>query len=763
MDAPASYRFGEFSVDVAERTLTRDGARVSLAPKTFDLLVHLVTHPGTLLTKQALLDAIWGSVIVTENSLTQAIHQLRTALGDTAEEPRYVETVPRSGYRFVARVEPAGGAGTNEAAVVPVAAPASPRAVAPPRRVWPAVAAAIAVVLFGGWWWQSGRTHVAVSQPAIAVLPFANMSSVADNEFLSDGIAEEILDRLSQRRELRVMARTSSFAFKDSKFDVPKLSDILGVDYILEGSVRNDGRQIRIAAQLVDSSGHRVWSKTYDRGMGDVFAIQNEIADAVVASIAPQLAAIAAPAGTPPDVDAYVEFLIGREIQQRRLPLSPERALPHFERAIELDPAYADAYVELALARFWSHPDDPEPALAAVRSALETALSLEPELPRAHALNGLLLIEQGDRAAAEVALQHALALDPNLVDARIWLNMLMRSSGRNEEAWEQLLLAARVDPLAGALTANIASFEAERGDIASAEQRLRRALQVPQPPEYVRQTLIELLTWSGRLDEAVEVAKDHVLDFARQTGKAGELEVLAQCYSRLGMWHEAEKWQRRAETGTGPALVVASANAAILSRRGEHTKALETFERALATSGETLYRSERFAYGTQLAFAQRYEEAVRVLTPGRPPTGWQEAAEAGIDAAHSLVWARQRAGSGAGGDASLQEIERWYAEHERAGLLHLSIDRLLYARNALLMGDPARALTRLQSAVDAGWRDYYWVANDPRWGALHDDPAFQAQLARIKADVDLQRGNVERVDASDDTAAHLDVLVGAGS
>ncbi len=231
------------------------------------------------------------------------------------------------------------------------------------------------------------REGVARLENSIAVLPFANISNEPDNEYFCDGISEEILNALSGFRQLNVIGRTSSFAFKGSDVGIDQISAVLGVGHVLQGSVRKAGNQLRISAQLLDETGRQVWTETFDRELANVFEIQSEIAAAVAAKVASQVTSSAA-AGRQPDLDAYEHFLAGRALLHRR---DIDGALAELQRAIEIDPDFAEAHAEWAIGRLIG--DVSGRHLDAARAAIDRALALQPKLLRAQAAQGFLLLQ----------------------------------------------------------------------------------------------------------------------------------------------------------------------------------------------------------------------------------------------------------------------------------------------------------------------------------------------------------------------------------
>jgi len=310
---------------------------------------------------------------------------------------------------------------------------------------------------------------------SIAVLPFSSLSPEPEDEYFSSGIAEEILHRLASVRELNVIGRTSSFAFRGRGYPAPQLCALLGARFLLDGSVRRAGKQVRISAQLLDENGVQVWSGNFDRELTDVFAIQSEVAELVTNIVAPHVAPPSGP-GRTPDMSAYEHYLAGRELLHRRL---LDNAQYRLEQAIEIDPEFAAAQAEYAIVLLVGNPSDND--IDKAQTAIDTASMLSPGLARAMAAQGLLYSQQRspDYVAAEAVLSQALDHDPSDSDALAWYSGALRALGRDDEAEAVLRRAERIDPYHSTIAANLASRHIELGELDQAEALLLRQLDGP--------------------------------------------------------------------------------------------------------------------------------------------------------------------------------------------------------------------------------------------------------------------------------------------
>jgi TolB-like protein/DNA-binding winged helix-turn-helix (wHTH) protein len=454
MAQAGTLKIGDCAVDPTVDEVTRDGTTIKLEPRAMRVLMHLAGRPGEVVSVQELLDSVWADVVVTQDSVYTAISALRRALGDDSREPRYIANVPRRGYRLVAAValtaRPAAAPSEPaDSAVPPGPSPDPARTSSGRRSRWSlAIALAVALAVLGylvvAKPWaakpdgESARatlpTDAAVGELSIAVLPFANLSADRDQEYFADGISEELLSLLTKVPQLRVISRSSAFSFKGQNLAVAEIARRLNVALVLEGSVRQAGPQVRITAQLIDArSDRQLWSETYDRPMVNIFALQDEIAAAVVSQLRLKLLAAAAKPKAP-NPEAYALALQARQIALQRTSAGYERAIALFQRSLGADPDYAAAWVGLARVYVNQANDGLRPieeSYRLARNAVDRALALDPEFAPAHAMLGRLAMTQdGDLAAAAQRYEHALALEPANTDIVRSAAILAASLGR---------------------------------------------------------------------------------------------------------------------------------------------------------------------------------------------------------------------------------------------------------------------------------------------------------------------------------------------
>ena len=601
---------------------------------------------------------------------------------------------------------------------------------------------------------QESETHEAIvpgqlaESPAnsIAVLPFANISDAPGNEAFCDGISEEILYKLGEFRELHVIARTSSFSFKNSDYQIPRIASILGVRYLLQGSVRRFGDKLRISAQLVDASGAQRWSKQFDRRLEDVFDIQTEIADIVATTVVPQILPQHV-AAYEPNVEAYQQFLVGRDLLNKRRVLE---ARVELAKAVELDPDFAASHAEYAISMsMWGGSQDSNISEKAQR-AIDKALELRPELPRALVAQALLNWSWVNDAETEQLLRRVLSIEPTMVDAMNWLSTILLDRGSIEEGIEWLERASRIDPLHASITVNLAFRHAELGNFDRAETIMLRHVDLPSPPPMVIGDLATLYRWTGQLSKSEALLRRLIEDpvFGPDFSAYWHGE-LARIWVLLGEPEEAMAWAQRG-LEAGPADE--SFDQAFWYRlhyapamwQGDYAAAVAAFEQVPGIGGALVPGSVsvKCEHGTLLSLSAQYAAAVDILiveTADYDARARHLCEGDYADAGNALAWAFIQTDEPESAAPILAATERIWQERDEAGMLHVSEELYLYALNASLLGKHDDALDHLQRAIDAGWREYYLRHHDPRWTHLRDDPRFQAMMATVKADVDRQR------------------------
>jgi TolB-like protein len=411
--------FGDYDIDVERRELRRAETPVHVEPQVFDLLVYLVNNRDRVVSKDDLIASVWGGRIVSDSTLTSRINAVRNAVGDCGEDKKLIRTIARKGFRFVGAVHMQPGGGEPAHFINP-----------PPHEIQE----------------QSRLALPLPDRPAIAVLPFINMSGDSEQEYFSDGISEDIITALSKLRWFFVIARNSSFIYKGKAVHMKQVAEELGVGYVVEGSVRKAGNSVRITVQLNDvATGSHIWAERFDRSIADVFAVQDEITEAIVAAIEPQVYAaenFRAKRKSPDSMDAWDLVMRALSHYWRVTRQDNVVAQALLEKATAIDPSYGQALGVLATSHtFSAHMGWEEMATAspvAERAALAAILA-DSEDPWAHHALGCvyLFTRRFDDSLAEFEL--ALRLNPNFSLAQGYYGLALSYCG----LWEEANMAAR--------------------------------------------------------------------------------------------------------------------------------------------------------------------------------------------------------------------------------------------------------------------------------------------------------------------------------
>jgi adenylate cyclase len=535
------YEFGEFQLDARRGVLrSHDGGSLELTPKALGVLLHLVEHAGELVEKGQLFAAVWPNVVVEEGNLTQTIHVIRRALGEQPGDHRFIVTVTGRGYRFVANVKIRPELDSS-ATPPPLEAQTAPHSGQPLRiKLIAGVFLALGALAAGFLVMQRpSDPRPATSEPAhsIAVLPFLDMSPSGDNVYFADGLSEEVLNLLAQAPELKVIARTSSFSFRDRNVDIATIAQQLHVGHVLEGSVRKAGNRVRITAQLIETSNSsHVWSATYDRELDDVFAVQSEIAAAVAEALQSKLVSRSGPAaGGTESTDAYEQFLRGQFFYGRRAPGDLEKALSYYERALEIDARYARAWAGVAAVHFIQTVDGPVPrevGLPKLFDAARNAIEYDPELAEGHVRLAHYYWLMGEREKGRAQFARAAALNPNsplvLGNQAGWA----AQEGRYDEA---IALARRVvslDPLSAVYISNLGGYLFAAGQLEEAKAQRLRAQDLAPDTDYAAE-VAQILVLQGKFDDALAFIERWPHVSVREQG-------LALVYHALGRASDAD-------------------------------------------------------------------------------------------------------------------------------------------------------------------------------------------------------------------------------
>jgi TolB-like protein/DNA-binding winged helix-turn-helix (wHTH) protein/Flp pilus assembly protein TadD len=504
---PPIVRFSTFELDLRAGELRRAGVRVKLQDKPFRLLAALLERPGEVVTREELFRRLWPSdtFVDFDNGLNNAVNRVRAALGDAADRPRFVETVGRNGYRFIAPVD--SGPPTVPAAEVPGAAPrhTSNRWAIAGAAVVVLVALAVAATRDGR------REEPAAPIRSLAVLPFDTLSDARDDEYLADGITDALITELAGIRSLRVISRQSVIRYKGSEKGLPDIARELGVDALVEGTVLRGGDRLRVTAQLVHGPGDRhLWARSFESSAGDMLALQADIARAVAAGVratltAPEQARLARAEDVDPE--AYDLYLRGRYFFNRRwlgdMEGSLRKCVDYVGRAVEKDPRFALAHATLAfchvpLANLGLAP--PAEAVRPIEQHARRALELDPDLSDGRLGLASAFFLRFDWAAAEAEYRKAVESNPASPQVRLWYSYFLLVVGRFEESLAQSAEGLRIDPFHPLLLGNHVVALADLGRGGEAIERGRQMVEIePATRELLGRVYLRL----GRESEAL--------------------------------------------------------------------------------------------------------------------------------------------------------------------------------------------------------------------------------------------------------------------
>jgi len=481
---PASLRavrFGVFQVDLREQELLKKGIRLKLQGQPFSILLTLLSQPGKIVTKEELRRKLWpdGVFIDFDHSLGTAINKLREVLDDSADNPRFVETLPRRGYRFIAPVELIG---EDEATSIVKEAPADRQEPPPPEPrpdnddqvtasnntdvlrsmprslVWKRsgfVLFAVVTTLLS--WILYSRSRSLSGIRSLAVLPLENLSGDASQDYFSDGMTDELITELGQIGGLRVISRTSAMTYKGVRRSLPEIARELNVDAVVEGTVLRSGNQVRITAQLIQGAADRhLWAKSYEGDLRDMLALQKQVAGSIAEAIRVELtpheqAVLKSVKQLNPD--AYEDYLRGRYFWNKRTADGFKKSIDYFNKAIDQDPTYAPAYSGLAdayaLSGDWEYGVlPPKDAYPKAKAAAAKALELDSNLGEAHvSLAFALDAYDWDWESASREFRRGIELNPGYATGHHWYAWHLTTLGRESEAIGEMKKAESLDPL----------------------------------------------------------------------------------------------------------------------------------------------------------------------------------------------------------------------------------------------------------------------------------------------------------------------------
>ncbi len=593
--------FKTFCLDTANHLLWRNGDRVPLAPKAFDVLAYLVEHAGRVVAQDEIFEAVWSETYVNPEVLRKYILEIRKVLGDRPGNPEFIETLPKRGYRFVASVQDASA---PEPPIVPTphwteeqameekvalaTAPSKEEGSSAKHRLWklaiiPALAVVAAAAIAGHHFLvaRNRANALSVKNTSIAVLPFADMSAAKDQEYFSDGLAEQLINDLAKVSGLKVVGRSSAFQFKGRNEDLRDVGQKLGVANVLEGSVRRDGNHVRITAELIKTNdGFQLWSQTYDREIKDIFAVEDEIALAATEALRLKLLggnghpiASNLRSTNPEAYQAYLQakYFSGRGQSKEDF----GKALAYTDKAIEFDKKYAPAWALRAAVQNMMAEiglTDTTEGFRKARADAERAIALDPTLDSAYVARATTQIfYDWDWDAANTSLTKAAALEPGNVDIfriRAYLSSVL---GNLDQAIKLYQQAIALDPLRtnSYLTLGQLLYAAGRYD--EAQAALQKALDLNPQVTFAHLARGQILIAQGKPQQGLAEIEKEPSEWGKLTGEA-------MVYHALGREQESNAALAGfiAKNSTDAAYQIAQ----VYAFREESDKSFEWLERA---------------------------------------------------------------------------------------------------------------------------------------------------------------------------------------
>jgi TolB-like protein/DNA-binding winged helix-turn-helix (wHTH) protein/Tfp pilus assembly protein PilF len=620
MGTPATsariVRFGVFEVDLSAAELRKNGLRLKLPEQPFQILTMLLERPGEIITRDDLRNRLWrtDTFVDFDHGLNNAVMRLREVLGDSSDNPRFVETIPRRGYRFLAHVDesfPATAArgstdaGTNQI-VVPAAAgqppspavlPAGNRQTVKKRRIEIAilaglVAAALITVALAARYFATRNTNIGLGvkqSTSLVVLPLENLSGDQEQDYFADGMTDELIANLAKIRSLRVVSRSTAMAYKHTRKPLSEIANELHVDAVVEGTVLRVDQRVRITAELVQvSTDHHLWAETYESQIGDVLALQNRVSSAIVNEIrinlSPQDRERLArnPAIAP---EAYENYLKGRFYWNKRTDENLNKAISYFSQATAQDSRYALAYAGLSdcysivgATIFGSMPVSE--AAPKAREAARHALEIDPTLAEAETpLATLKFNYDWDWSGAEDDFQHAIQLNPSYATAYQRYSLFLMAMGRFQDGFNQINKARELDPLSISINFSLGwrLYLARQYDRAIAQ--LRNTLEMDPSYELPHLVLGQAYEEKRAFDLAIpELQKAVELSH----GTPLMVSALAHAYARGGRKEEAEKLLAQLERDAKTKYVSPYYFAIVYLGLGNNEQAMNWLEKAFA-------------------------------------------------------------------------------------------------------------------------------------------------------------------------------------
>jgi transcriptional activator of cad operon len=749
-DKEGALQIGEWMVNPSLDSISKGTETQKLEPRTMRLLLCLAESAGEVVSVDRLLNEVWTGVVVGSASVYQAVSQLRKLLGDVDPEPTYIATVPRKGYRLVAAVRRVDPAGPTEPAAPAQESLDSPTPPQPPRRSAIAFVAGafvlIALVIIGSMLWKQSSTAKLPPATAnsIVVLPFLDMTADQSDRSFCDGLTEELSSWLAQIPTLRVVARTSAFAFRGQGEDVRKIGKALDTSHILEGSIRRSGDRMRITVQLSDArTGYHLWSENFDRSVDDTIKIQEDVSRLVANTLQARLTTDSERQFALRRMDnprAYQLYLLGRSYAQLLTAESTEREIDLYQQVLIAEPNFAPAYTQLAYAWLNQGYFKPLPITEVAAQAeplIATALRLDDRLSAGYAVRGALRSLQGRTQEAIDDLQRAISLNPSDMPAFAQIGRIHLFHGQPRDALDSYDHAASLDPLNFAIPQQQCIVLADLARYEEAEKACERARKLQPDAASTADGLAWLAESQGKIVEAlkwneVSLKEDSYGDFDLYWTRSMlflSVGMVAPARAAVELGRRSAKNEENARVALARVTYREGGSEAL--RRYINSSQLEQSPHA-----QTLFEAAycRLLLGDAGAAKQLIARALAAsdLIPGFAELPFYARTTLPNGYPYRLDLAV----------ADLALGDRVSAAKELSTLLEM-LDGMLAAgveRNATyelrakvyaMRGEGDNAMRELDKAVKRGWRRAWWATHEPYFASLWPRNDFQALMTEV--------------------------------
>ena len=734
------YRFDSYEFEGVRLELRSNGDVIKVEPQVSALLELLLTNHGRIVSKEEINKHVWGDRIVSDGSIDNRISAARSAIGDDGKSQRLIKTFPGRGFRFVGDVEVEGQETDPGSGQPTIGTESSPNR----RFLWPGLAALLVLIMGAGYFLTNGfgnsaENASAIAVPAhkasIAVLPFADMSEGGTQKYLGDGLAEELLNVLVRVDGLKVSSRTSAFLFGEQKAKISEIGTALGVDHVLEGSVRQAGNTIRVTAQLIEvRTDSHIWSKTYDRPLDaeNILEVQDEIAAAIVSELLGKLnleGLSAAPRIA--SAKAYEHYLRAKALMREATPESLKLSIENFEKAISEDPEYVAAYAGLTLAYehsgFYAGMPDVD-VIKGMEENVAQALKLAPDSAEALTAAGTLAEFKTESKKALDLYQRAIAISPKYSDAIKGEADIYAFLGQYAKSLKSYELARVYDPLAPAILANIADLRYRNGDIEGALEVAQTNLKWNSDSAAALNILSVLEHQRGNYAQAHQLLHKGAQSNAEEYNVQKDLSGL---FVDIGMDAAAQNAARRPSTQAIVESLLGNRSKALQLVADEDFVETNDMDAALVHYLEQDYAT---AYPAFKNTAKEYDLA------GKSDIGLDE-----------LLWAAEYAfvlgkNSDPDGEIILNKIEKKISKISPS---KANIQSVFLGGSAVRMmrGDQKGALEWIDRAIGKG-HAFLKLTQRPIFAPLSKNPGYASRLKRMQANAKKHREVIEKQMAS---------------